>query len=58
MFSYNTLSQYVDAEPDNGKYINSMDPEGANMLGVKEDDQSEDYVDLHKSMLLYGDNQE
>ena len=58
MFYYNALSQYVYAYSENWNYVNSMDPESANMLGVKEYDQSEDNVDLQKSMLLYGDNQE
>ena len=53
MFAYNALSQYVSSEPENGNFINSMDPEGNNIIDVEINDGGEDaFFDLKNSLLL------
>ena len=59
MFEYNHLSQYVASEPEIRPMINSMDPEGNNILDVEMNDEGEDeFVDLQNILLLEQGNQD
>ena len=53
MFANNAFSQFVS---DNGNFVNSMDPDGNNILGVDSDVEDEEYVDLQRNTQLIEEN--